>query len=442
MSDISDEFETSSDEPNDPIHDSLFSETSMKDADSAASILNIHPDVAFLCLQLCRFDLQRLLADFVLDKSTFLDRLNISENRLSEPQRLEKEGEDDGKSEMCEICYCECEKSQMLGLPCGHFFCTECWKCHLQNGVDSCSSQILCMHEGCNSHVLASDVELLCGKPAFEKYMNNCNQKFITVAVNVRRCSDKNCNLLLSCENIGHCWVSSCKCGRRTCWKCGEHCHAPLNCENTRIWKNKYKGISNDIWTTTNTKPCVMCKALIEKNGGCNHMTCQNCGYEFCWLCGHEWHTHEGDPYQCSKNIYINKPQYEENGITIHQLNFQLQKNNARLERFSTQATISCFLKENTKKTEEDIKKLLVIRNYGRRIIKWSNAYLSFMDPNCSSLKLFNFTFNNLQLHFERLCYYIEHPNKNKYSYLESESKQVLLLIDSLLKHVEEDQGK
>mmetsp|Transcript_30216 Transcript_30216/g.35403 ORF Transcript_30216/g.35403 Transcript_30216/m.35403 type:complete len:194 (+) Transcript_30216:1060-1641(+) len=29
-----------------------------------------------------------------------------------------------------------------------------------------------------------------------------------------------------------------------------------------------------------------MCRTRIEKNKGCNHMTCGLCGYEFCWACG------------------------------------------------------------------------------------------------------------------------------------------------------------
>merc|ERR1712154_518295 len=47
----------------------------------------------------------------------------------------------------------------------------------------------------------------------------------------------------------------------------------------------------------------------IEKNQGCNHMTCRKhaggCGHEFCWLCKGDWSKHgsaTGGYYQC--NIY------------------------------------------------------------------------------------------------------------------------------------------
>lgn len=30
-------------------------------------------------------------------------------------------------------------------------------------------------------------------------------------------------------------------------------------------------------------------------------MKCINCGYEFCWICGHEWKTYEGDKYTCNQ---------------------------------------------------------------------------------------------------------------------------------------------
>jgi len=32
-------------------------------------------------------------------------------------------------------------------------------------------------------------------------------------------------------------------------------------------------------------KQCKKCKFWVQKNDGCNHMTCR-CGYEFCYVCG------------------------------------------------------------------------------------------------------------------------------------------------------------
>jgi hypothetical protein len=52
--------------------------------------------------------------------------------------------------------------------------------------------------------------------------------------------------------------------------------------------------------TGSNFKQCPKCKRWIEKNQGCDHMTCK-CGCEFCYRCGKK-----GCNYNCKipkKNI-------------------------------------------------------------------------------------------------------------------------------------------
>mmetsp|Transcript_19961 Transcript_19961/g.58306 ORF Transcript_19961/g.58306 Transcript_19961/m.58306 type:complete len:561 (-) Transcript_19961:26-1708(-) len=39
------------------------------------------------------------------------------------------------------------------------------------------------------------------------------------------------------------------------------------------------------------TRRCPGCRSLIEKNGGCQHMTCQKCHHEFHWCCRQAYHS-------------------------------------------------------------------------------------------------------------------------------------------------------
>jgi len=69
-------------------------------------------------------------------------------------------------------------------------------------------------------------------------------------------------------------------------------------------------------WLMINTKKCPNCRKFIEKNQGCNHMTCRKeasgCGYEFCWICMGEWSAHAKDYYNCNKFDENRKKEIEE----------------------------------------------------------------------------------------------------------------------------------
>ena len=67
--------------------------------------------------------------------------------------------------------------------------------------------------------------------------------------------------------------------GHKFCFNCLKDWHNNEECKidtdkSFEKWKDSYK-----------VKRCPNCKYFIEKSEGCNHMTCSNCKYEFCWFC-------------------------------------------------------------------------------------------------------------------------------------------------------------
>ena len=46
--------------------------------------------------------------------------------------------------------------------------------------------------------------------------------------------------------------------------------------------------LASEDYVKDNAKQCPHCNAPIEKNEGCNKITCWRCSTNFCWLCGEQ----------------------------------------------------------------------------------------------------------------------------------------------------------
>ena len=82
---------------------------------------------------------------------------------------------------------------------------------------------------------------------------------------------------------------ASTSCNARTCLSCGAKSHHLKSC-------NKFSTNAFKSWThMRDVKRCPQCSIYIEKNAGCNHMTCRNgfCMHEFCWICNGVWTAHD-----------------------------------------------------------------------------------------------------------------------------------------------------
>jgi len=94
------------------------------------------------------------------------------------------------------------------------------------------------------------------------------------------------------CPSVPHCGNAirvrgdiycevECACGRQFCFSCLSETHSPCSCIMWELWKKKCQDESETVnWMTVNTKPCPKCHKPVEKNGGCNLVSCI-CGQAF-----------------------------------------------------------------------------------------------------------------------------------------------------------------
>jgi ariadne-1 len=214
----------------------------------------------------------------------------------------------------CAICFDdELQSHEMLIMPCGHEFCIECWKCQIKTKLEDGPSCILatCPQAKCNE--LVTEEEVASATPdLLEKYLSYQVRNFVEMNGKSRWCPGPGCDRIAAITSINGSLcdadsiIATCdKCTTCFCIKCGNEPHAPLLCTGLEKWKEKCKNESETAnWILANTKPCPKCRARIEKNQGCNHMTCQHCKYEFCWICSGDWKDHgsnTGGYYNCNK---------------------------------------------------------------------------------------------------------------------------------------------
>lgn len=218
--------------------------------------------------------------------------------------------------ETCEICYDDFSSEQMYSMPCGHDFCYGCWGDYIDNVIGDGPTCIrsTCPLAGCNETVTEEEVENIAPQ-SLDLFKSYQLRSYVELSGTSRWCPGPGCERIATINSASDLsWVDDsatgvvAKCDSCTtsfCVKCGEEPHAPLTCRVLSKWIQKCENESETAnWILANTKPCPMCSTRIEKNQGCNHMTCQKCRHEFCWICMGKWEDHganTGGYYKCNK---------------------------------------------------------------------------------------------------------------------------------------------
>lgn len=110
-----------------------------------------------------------------------------------------------------------------------------------------------------------------------------------------------NLNKDADCD-LRHVPIVKCPNSHEFCFDCQNENHLPCPCWLVELWIRKCEDDSETVnWIEANTQLCPKCKSQIEKNGGCNHITCQKCWYEFCWICLGDWVDHRSNNWVCNR---------------------------------------------------------------------------------------------------------------------------------------------
>uniref|UniRef100_A0A1I7Y736 RBR-type E3 ubiquitin transferase n=1 Tax=Steinernema glaseri TaxID=37863 RepID=A0A1I7Y736_9BILA len=203
----------------------------------------------------------------------------------------------------CGIC---CDQSALVGLECAHKFCSDCWENYLTQKVkDNSDAYLTCPAFKCEYAVDDDTVfsYFASNQPMEKRYRKLIMYSFVESNRLLKWCPGADCGKVIKVQHFEARPVT-CDCGMTFCFECSHEWHEPVNCRLLRLWAKKCSDDSETAnWINANTKECPKCQVTIEKDGGCNHMTCKNsaCKAEFCWMCLGPWEPHGSAWYSCNR---------------------------------------------------------------------------------------------------------------------------------------------
>ncbi|KAK1720433.1 IBR domain-containing protein [Colletotrichum acutatum] len=271
--------------------------------DEVNMILNIRKEDVAILLRHFRWNKERLIEDYMDAPNKVLEAAGLGSN-VAGPPKLEAI-----PGFMCDIC-CEDEEGlQTFSLKCGHRYCVDCYRQYLTQKIreEGEAARIQCPAEGCGRIIDSKSLDLLVAADLNSRYHELLNRTYVEDKEILKWCPAPDCPNAVECaikkKDLDRIVPTvACGCGHRFCFGCILTDHQPAPCELVKRWLKKCADDSETAnWISANTKECPKCNSTIEKNGGCNHMTCRKCKHEFCWMCMGLWSEHGTSWYNCNR---------------------------------------------------------------------------------------------------------------------------------------------
>jgi len=428
-----------------------------------AEILDVPPSAAAVLLREYKWSKERLFEVFYEDSEKILKKCGVY-HRCSPKCPPKSSSEDD---DYCPICYDEMEEGSKLAMPCGHEFCMGCWHDFCVNAIEQegPSSVFSTCPESTCTEVL-TEVEMERAAPDYlQKFQSFQLRNFVESNTLTRWCPGIGCERIACAPtasameqegSIAHCDG----CCTSFCLICGEEPHAPADCKDMARWNEKCRNESETAnWILANTKSCPKCGSRIEKNQGCNHICCQRCKHEFCWICCGDWVSHganTGGYYRCNK--YDPNNTNPDDNSDAAQAKRELDRYLHYYKRFHAHSEAQKFAKKQLKETESRMVLLQESSNNSkwtdveflktaneqlvecRKVLKYTYVYAYYMNSS-NSMKKERFENHQemLEKFTENLSEQSEKPlDKMDRTDVVNQTRVVDRFMKNILKYVEE----
>ncbi|KAG8364304.1 hypothetical protein BUALT_Bualt19G0114600 [Buddleja alternifolia] len=234
-----------------------------------------------------RWDVEKLIAIYVEKGKACM----FAEAGVTLVEDVDLDPRESCSTVMCNICMDDdVPAGDVTQMDCGHCFCNSCWTEHFIVKInEGQSKRIMCMAHKCNAicdEAIITKLVSIRHPDLAEKFDRFLLESYIEDNKMVKWCpSIPHCGNAIRVENDEFCEVE-CSCGAQFCFSCVSEAHSPCSCLMWELWTKKCRDESETVnWITVHTKPCPKCHKPVEKNGGCNLVSCI-CGQAFCWLCG------------------------------------------------------------------------------------------------------------------------------------------------------------
>ena len=223
----------------------------------------------------------------------------------------------------CQICF---ENNTNNNIPpCKHFACTSCLRDYILHRINNKKlDEMNCFFKDCKQILSKKLILQILNEEEKKKYMNYLTEIEILTSPNLKFCPYPNCLSSIEKSSDG---PSICKNGHNVCFNClSTKYHPNLSCDDSLQRK-----ITKYLYDADFVIQCPKCLLFMEKNGGCNHLTCLYCKHQFCRLCKQPYQSgHFSSEGKCYKNQWTEFRTENEINSMFARDNMSLRQDNVK----------------------------------------------------------------------------------------------------------------